>query len=232
MLLAGLLALGGAGWGRSAEGQAWDRPRPVGGVGRGVDLRMDSIARTAWTRQEEGFGQGGVGPGTPDFPYVQPPLPEPPVSRGGGRGVEVWPGDARVIAPQAGPGVGIVDPVVVGGTCEANALPSSLLVLVDQLVCETDAFIRCFGPTAHLVPDGRLILRTAEDLYCSATRYRAVLFGELPACDARKVLRELTDNAGRLHRRVDRVSKGRTGPNIRQVHRIADLAFRIRQCSY
>lgn len=143
-----------------------------------------------------------------------------------------WSGEADVIAPSAGPSVGIVEPVVVGGTCEATALPSSLLVLTDQLVCETDAFIRCFGPTAHLVPDGRMILRAAEDLHCSATQYREFLLGVSPACDARRVLRDLSDDAGRLYRRVDRVAKGRTGPNIRQVCRIVDLAFRIRQCSY
>lgn len=96
--------------------------------------------------------------------------------------------------------------------------------LSGRLVAEVDAFLVSFMPTAHIVPQGRQMATDAQRLLDAAI---ALDLAMRQGSDPRRLnalARDVDRHASRLVNRVDRVARGRIGPNIAQVYRIGAIA--------
>ena len=99
----------------------------------------------------------------------------------------------------------------------AEGGPSPLLPLADALLAQVTDFLNVYGPTAGTVPEGGLMLADGQLLQAAATSFRRdVASGADPSQLAYR-FRDADLVWQRLARRVNRVSRGRTGPNIQQV---------------
>lgn len=107
--------------------------------------------------------------------------------------------------------------------------PSPLVAMTHQLVQQVDAFIQVFGPTAQGVPQGQFILADAQRLQAAAADFRQDV-ARGPRIDPNVLADEFRDVDAcwqRLARRVNRIGRGRTGPNIQQVYKVGETCEQI-----
>lgn len=105
--------------------------------------------------------------------------------------------------------------------------PSPVLGLADQLLQQVGEFLRVFGPTAGVVPEGEAMLADAQRLQAAAAAFRQAVAENLPPNRLAYEFREVDASSRRLSRRVNRIAAGRVGPNIEQVRRIGVTADQI-----
>jgi hypothetical protein len=109
-------------------------------------------------------------------------------------------------------------PIDVNAPASGGASP--LLALADQLVEQVSAFVQVFGPTAGIVPEGPYMLADAQLLQAAALNFRQDVAKGLDAGRLAFEFRDVDLIWQRLTRRVNRIARGRTGPNIQQVGRM------------
>jgi hypothetical protein len=107
--------------------------------------------------------------------------------------------------------------------------PSPLLGLADRRVEQTAAFVSVFGPTAGGVPEGPITLADAERLRAAAADFRQDVARGLPPNQLAYEFRDVDAIWQCLARRVDRIARGRTGPNIAQVQKPGGIIAQIHQ---
>jgi hypothetical protein len=112
---------------------------------------------------------------------------------------------------------------------QANGGPSPLVGLADQLVEQTAAFVSVFGPTAGRVPEGPIMLADAQQLAASAANFRQDVARNLPPNQLAYEFRDVNAIWERLARRVNRIARGRIGPNIEQVQKLGGITSQIHQ---
>jgi hypothetical protein len=119
-----------------------------------------------------------------------------------------------------------------GGSCTQSCCSpgfgSPAIGVADQLIAQTAAFLRVFGPTAHIVPQGNRIYGDAESLYRSAVTFRQAAIAGAPHHELRRLQSRVESDGRRLVNRVNGVAGWRNGPNIQQVRFIGDLARQLR----
>lgn len=120
-------------------------------------------------------------------------------------------------------------PVNLVAAAPAGGGPSPLLGLADQLVQQTTAFVEVFGPTARVVPEGLPMLADAQQLQAAAANFRQDAGGNLAPNQLAYEFRDVDAVWQRLARRVNRVARGRMGPNIGQVQKLGALCQQIHQ---
>jgi hypothetical protein len=99
--------------------------------------------------------------------------------------------------------------------------------LADQLVEQTAAFVQVFGPTARIVPQGQVMLADAQQLLAAATAFRENVARGADANALAFGFRDVDAIWTRLARRVNRIARGRSGPNIQQVSKIGGTCDQI-----
>jgi hypothetical protein len=107
--------------------------------------------------------------------------------------------------------------------------PPPLVVLSDQLAEQTDALVQAFGPTAGTVPEGGLILNDAQRLQGAVANFRQGVARGLNPDQLAGDFRNVDISWQRLARRINRIARGRTGPNIEQVARIGAICEQIQR---
>ncbi len=101
--------------------------------------------------------------------------------------------------------------------------------LADDLQGQANSFLRDFSRTAHVVPEGAQFLAEAQVLSASVDRFRQVAAAGTDPATLAAELRALEDAWGRLATRTERVSRGRTGPNIERTYAMGDTLGLLRQ---
>ncbi|WP_165250269.1 hypothetical protein [Paludisphaera soli] len=101
--------------------------------------------------------------------------------------------------------------------------------LADDLQGQVNSFLQDFTRTAHVVPEGAQFLAEARVLGASADRFRQVAAAGTDPATLSAELRTLEDAWGRLATRTERVSQGRTGPNIERTYAMGDTLGQLRQ---
>jgi hypothetical protein len=99
--------------------------------------------------------------------------------------------------------------------------------LSSQLVEQVNQFVQVFGPTAGNVPEGGLMLIDAQRLQAAASEFQRSAAGGLPPNQLAYGFRDVDALWQRLARRVNRVARGRMGPNIQQVQRVGETCEQI-----
>jgi hypothetical protein len=163
----------------------------------------------------------------PRDPYGRPSVPPPnPYGRGyPGRPSAPYQDYRRDYYPPARP-----DPDAYGGYQTRpyggyRPGPSPVVGLADQLVQQADNFLQGFAPTAKKVPEGDQFLADASALRDAASRFRqAAASGADPSNEFAAVAARYQ----RLESRVNRVSKGRVGPNIANALQMGQTIDQIR----
>ena len=99
--------------------------------------------------------------------------------------------------------------------------------LSSQLADQVNQFVQVFGPNAGNVPEGGLMLIDAQRLQAAASEFQRSAAGGLPPNQLAYEFRDVDALWQRLARRVNRVARGRMGPNIQQVQRIGESCEQI-----
>jgi hypothetical protein len=107
--------------------------------------------------------------------------------------------------------------------------PSPLAGLAEQLVEQSAALLQVFGPNAGRVPEGGYMLADAERLQAAAADFRQDVRRGLAPNQLAFEFRDVDATWQRLARRVDRIARGRTGPNIQQVQKLGAICEGIHQ---
>ena len=92
--------------------------------------------------------------------------------------------------------------------------------LSNQLAEQINEFVQVFSQTAGNVPEGGLMLADAQRFQAAAADFRQDAAGGLPPNQLAYKFRDVDASWQRLARRVNRVARGRVGPNIQQVQRL------------
>ncbi len=142
-------------------------------------------------------------------------------------GVNVTPTGVSVNVPGANLVVGDPTPAVVAAPAPAPTV--TIAALADQLVEQTTAFVNVFGPTAGAVPQGAFFLADARRLQADAVNFRQQVAQGLDANTLAFQFRDVDATWGRMARRINRIARGRTGPNIQQVSKIGATCGQIHQ---
>ena len=156
--------------------------------------------------------QGGIGQPQPTGyrvdrdPYQQGAYP---VGSG-----QAFPGQGY---PTAAPALGQ------GSSCSIGIPTPPSVTLADAIVGETDVFLQVFGPTRCAVPCGEEIYRDAIQLRQLTLELRQAAAAGAPPCDLRALYQQVDCACGRLVGKVNRIARGRNGPNIQQVRTIGAL---------
>jgi hypothetical protein len=103
-----------------------------------------------------------------------------------------------------------------------------LMTWADQLVGQSDAFLRSFAPTAHLVPNGRYFLAEAQDLRLAALNFRQAVASGADPVQLDYTYHQLDARWRSLAARTHQVAPGRTGPHIQRIIGMGFLRDRIR----
>ena len=104
---------------------------------------------------------------------------------------------------------------------------SPIVGLANQLVDQVNQFVQVFGPTAGVVPEGGAILADAQRLQAEAADFRQDSARNLPPNQVAHEFLDVDATWQRIARRVNRIARGRTGPNIQQVQRIGATCEQI-----
>lgn len=102
-----------------------------------------------------------------------------------------------------------------------------LVGLANQLAVQTGEFVQAFGQTANAVPEGVAMLVDAQRLQAAAADFRQDVANNLAPNQLAYEFRDVDATWQRLSRRVSRVARGRTGPNIQQVQRIGGTCEQV-----
>lgn len=107
--------------------------------------------------------------------------------------------------------------------------PSPVVAMADQLFVQVNEFVEVFGPTSRQVPEGQLILADALRLQAATAGFRQGVAQGGPIDPNRMAdeFREVDACWQRLARRVNRIARGRIGPNIQQVQAIGATSEQI-----
>ena len=136
------------------------------------------------------------------------------------------PGPYPVGSGQAFPGQGYPSATPTlgrGSSCSIGIPTPPSVTLADAIVGEIDVFLRAFGPTRCAVPCGEEIYRDAIQLQQLTLELRQAAAAGAPPCDLRALYRQVDCACGRLVGKVNRIARGRCGPNIQQVRTIGAL---------
>ncbi|HEV3165345.1 MAG TPA: hypothetical protein VGZ22_15060 [Isosphaeraceae bacterium] len=113
----------------------------------------------------------------------------------------------------------------------ASTLPPEgqppVVALADRLLNQVDAFIQNFTPTVGQVPDGPAISYDAQRLREAAADFRADTGRNLTPSQLAWEFRDVDALWQRLARRINRVARGRTGPNIDLAYQMGDSLNQI-----
>jgi len=107
--------------------------------------------------------------------------------------------------------------------------PSPVVGLTDQLVAETEAFLRVFGPTVRVVPEGEEFFADGQRLREAALQFRQVVAQGIDPNQLAGSFAEIDALWRRLVRRTNRIARGRTGPNIQQIHKLGAIVRDLHQ---
>jgi len=99
--------------------------------------------------------------------------------------------------------------------------------LSDQLVVQVNEFVQVFGPTAGNVPQGGAMLAEVQRLQAAAADFRQDAARGLASNQLAYEFRDVDASWQRLARRVNRVARGRLGPNIEQIQRIGGTCEQV-----
>jgi hypothetical protein len=183
-----------------------------------------------------GYGpeRRSAGPGPRVSPYLTPPLGYGPprttfdlpgLGRSGLPGPEL---DAYGYAPGYPPTVTKYE--VLRPRFEPGPDAQRRVVeLSESLYAQTDSYMRDFASTAGAVPEGPQFLAEAESLNVAVARFRELAAGGAGPRRLSAELENVEATYGPLAARTDRVSRGRTGPNIQRVHAMGDFIQQLRQ---
>ena len=99
----------------------------------------------------------------------------------------------------------------------------------EELDRQVDELIANFAPTAPVVPEGRDMLGEMMRLRDDVRNFRGDAARGLDPARLAFEFREVDADWQRLARRVNRIAKGRTGPNIQRVQQIGQTCEQIHQ---
>ena len=102
--------------------------------------------------------------------------------------------------------------------------PSPIVPLADAMVQQINEFVANYSATARNVPEGQAIYDDAVRLQAASIDFRRAIAGGGPPGSQAFAFREVDAGVHRLSRRVERVARGRNGPNIQQVRNIVATA--------
>jgi hypothetical protein len=122
-------------------------------------------------------------------------------------------------SPQPGVQVAIAPPP--GGG------PPPIVGLSSQLVDQVNDFVQVFGPSAGNVPEGGAMLVDAQRLQAAAAEFQQNAARGLPPNQLAYGFRDVDASWQRLARRVNRIARGRVGPNIQQIQRIGETCEQV-----
>jgi hypothetical protein len=107
--------------------------------------------------------------------------------------------------------------------------PSPVVGLADQLVGETEAFLRVFGPTVRVVPEGQDFFADGQRLREAALQFRQAVAQGIDPNQLAGAFADIDATWRRLVRRTNRIARGRTGPNIQQIYKLGAIVRDIHQ---
>lgn len=99
--------------------------------------------------------------------------------------------------------------------------------LSNQLVEQVNGYIEAFGPTAGGVPEGGAMLADAQRLQAAAAGFQQATARGLPPNQLAYQFRDVDAHWQRLARRVNRIGRGRTGPNIERVQQLGQTCEQV-----
>jgi len=111
----------------------------------------------------------------------------------------------------------------------AGNAPSPVIALADKLLGQVDAFLASFLPSVRVVPEGEWILADAERLKTAAVAFREECGRGVDPYRLSQRFQAVDQLWGRMARRINRIAKGRTGPNIDAAMQMGDTCQQIHQ---
>lgn len=111
----------------------------------------------------------------------------------------------------------------------AGNAPSPILSLADQLNAQVDAFLAAFAPSVRVVPEGEWILAEAQRLKAAAVAFREECGRGVDPYRLSQQFVAVDQSWGRLARRIGRIARGRTGPNIQTAMQMGETCQQIHQ---
>jgi hypothetical protein len=103
-----------------------------------------------------------------------------------------------------------------------------IVALSDQLMAQADAFLRAFGPTARIVPEGGQFISDALAVRNAAGRLRQAASSAAPPGVLAAAFQEVQAGWQRMDARLFRISKGNIGPNIAKALEMGRTVEQIR----
>ena len=107
--------------------------------------------------------------------------------------------------------------------------PSPVLALADRLNAQLDAFLAAFTPTVRVVPEGEWILADAQRLKAAAVAFREECGRGVDSYRLSQQFIAVDQLWSRLARRINRIARGRTGPNIQTAMQMGETCRQIHQ---
>jgi hypothetical protein len=111
----------------------------------------------------------------------------------------------------------------------AGSAPSPVMALADQLLGQIDAFLNAFAPTVRVVPEGEWILADAQRLKAAAVAFREKCGRGVDSYRLSQQFLAVDQSWGRMARRINRIARGRTGPNIQLAMDMGETCRQIHQ---
>ena len=105
--------------------------------------------------------------------------------------------------------------------------PPPIVGLATQLDEQVDEFVRVFSQTAGRVPEGGPMLADAQRLQAASAGFKRAVAANPPPNQLAYQFRDIDATWQRLARRVNRIARGRTGPNIQQIQRIGTTCEQV-----
>jgi hypothetical protein len=116
-----------------------------------------------------------------------------------------------------------------GGQPGGISSPSPIVPLADKLVTQLDEFLVGFAPTARVASEGLQNLADATRLRDASARFRDLAAQGAPPNQLAFAFRDVDIYWQRLGRRVERLAKGRSGPNIDRVRMLGQTCEQLHQ---
>ncbi len=111
----------------------------------------------------------------------------------------------------------------------AGNAPSPVITLADQLNAQLDTFLAAFTPTVGVVPEGQWIVADAQQLKAAAAAFREECGRGVDTYRLSQQFVAVDQLWGRLARRINRIARGRTGPNIQTAMQMGETCRQIHQ---
>ena len=107
--------------------------------------------------------------------------------------------------------------------------PSPVIALSEQLLGQIDAFLEAFSATGGNVPEGAAILADAQRLRVAAVAFRQQSGRGIAPNQLAFAFQDVDASWNRLSRRINRIARGQTGPNIQMASRMGQTCQQIHQ---